>query len=704
MKSRCKYPALFTAIVAVFCLVCGAPAFAGLNPVTNPNANWSEATTDWFKNAAGTARDPYIIATSNDLAGLAKLCDEGNKFASKNFILVNDIDLEGKEWEPIGWFNSLAPKNNVRFSGVFDGRGHVIRGLKIGGLTDYDAALFASTANVGVIKNLSLVDARVSMYSGSAGLVAWHSGIIENCYVSGSFRGVGGGGRSYVGAVACLIDGGKIRNVIATGSVVSDGGDANYAGGIIGMNAYGKGTIENTVAACTVVSAMMNAGGIMGSNLSDGDIFNCVSVCDSVKATFTGGIVGAFAYGLNNHWLKVNSNQPSLTFGYDNGGKIAVGLVDDPANLPVVAGMPMVPAYVQADEDEEISTTLYPIGGNTDGLKFEWSSANSKIATVTQSDGPTATVTGVARGATTVSLAISNSKWAGTGKIKINCLVTVGSDGEIIIPDADPEEEIPDEEEPEEEDTEDVETPLDDEETENAEETEEPVVVGPEDDGTDQENTGPLPVKENSASRITSMARLPEDTLKLDSGGNLVFDGLAAAAIARTVWPSEAIEDVTPLPLIETNTSKVRGVAEMKFRVPGSSLLATDPRDVKVLKIRQGGRGDSFAYTDSDSGAVDKTFTIRRSGVIFTGEIQPKDQYDLVLFVRDGGDFDLDPTPGRILDPAVVVKSEAREANSDTNGETDNGRESGDGCGAGASGAIALIALALAAARPLRRK
>ena len=73
--------------------------------------------TDWYTNAAdgtGTANKPYEISTAAQLAGLAELVNDGTaEFSGKTIKLAEDIDLDKREWIPIG--NENENWNDYKF-------------------------------------------------------------------------------------------------------------------------------------------------------------------------------------------------------------------------------------------------------------------------------------------------------------------------------------------------------------------------------------------------------------------------------------------------------------------------------------------------------------------------------------------------------------------------------------------------------------
>ena len=79
---------------------------------------WDGTTVDtsWYSDSA----TEFTISDSADLAGLAKLVNEGNNFSGKTINLGDDIDLGSKEWTPIG-------KSGKSFNGTFDGNSKPIK-------------------------------------------------------------------------------------------------------------------------------------------------------------------------------------------------------------------------------------------------------------------------------------------------------------------------------------------------------------------------------------------------------------------------------------------------------------------------------------------------------------------------------------------------------------------------------------------------
>jgi hypothetical protein len=214
-------------------------------------------------------------------------------------------------------------------------------------------------------------------------------------------------------------------------------------------------------------------------------------------------------------------------------------------------------------------------------------------------------------------------------------------------------------------------------------------------------------VRESEASTIAGAAALPPGSLLPDGDGNLRYNTTDAAIIAREVWQDLETAEVTPLPLARAGVSGVGGTVGLSFKMKGAALLAGRPEDVRVMKVKSGARGDSFGYAASRAEFADGRFTVLKGGVIYGGAIEPDTEYTLALFVKDGGEFDLDPAPARILDPAVIVGGAPREAGGGANGESEDSGEKGGGkpggCNAFPAFAAAAAAVCAIAGKKTRR-
>ena len=123
------------------------------------------------KRAETVAANPYEIANIFDLKVFRDAVNKGDTFVGITVKVINDIDLENKQWTPIGikWENTatnyaaypLLEEQGITsasiFSGIFEGNNHIISGLLIENA--YYGALFGRIGNA-TIQNLT-VEGRV---------------------------------------------------------------------------------------------------------------------------------------------------------------------------------------------------------------------------------------------------------------------------------------------------------------------------------------------------------------------------------------------------------------------------------------------------------------------------------------------------------------------------------------------------------------
>ena len=81
---------------------------------------WDGTVSSGFKYGSGTSNEPYLISTGADLAYLASQVNNSNTYEGQYFRLIVNINLNGRNWTPIGTYNNS-------FKGNFDGQGHIIR-------------------------------------------------------------------------------------------------------------------------------------------------------------------------------------------------------------------------------------------------------------------------------------------------------------------------------------------------------------------------------------------------------------------------------------------------------------------------------------------------------------------------------------------------------------------------------------------------
>ena len=305
---------------------------------------------------AGTATDPYLISTADELAWLAQEVNAG-RGASYNAVLGNDIDLKDKEWTPIGKNSSYAYKD------TFDGGGYTISGLKIDSTAQYQA-LFGYVKG-GTIKNLTVVGSVTSSNKYTAGIVAYGSPVtVKSCTnkvsVTATEKGYAAGvvasastnsevmGCTNIGAIiGCgdfvggIVGAGSgiktISNCFNHGSVTNNGKPSGYAyctGGIAGNVSSSSSTVIRCGNTGAVTSTIKRTGGVVGG--AAGTISACFNTGTVTGIYGVGGVAG----GASTKDVKITDcyntgdvicEPPSATFK-DTNAKGVGGIIGDPSS------------------------------------------------------------------------------------------------------------------------------------------------------------------------------------------------------------------------------------------------------------------------------------------------------------------------------------------------------------------------------------
>ena len=263
-----------------------------------------------FNDGDGASEDtPYLICTQEQLEKI-------NDDITKHYKLGSSIDLSGGSWSPIA----------SGFSGSLDGDGYSISNFSISG-SGASRAFFEGTASGSMIRNLGLWNADLTFSSSGTSniygaiLVGRHSGLISNCYSTGSVSVTTSNAASipYGSGLVGYNDNGTISSSYSRASVSSTGIGLSIAGGLVGDN--GDGTINSSYAAGSVMtsctrmtgSTASDTGGLAGRNGSGGTINNsyaagslsALSSTSGFAIYRTGGLIGSPSVGVslsNSYW------------------------------------------------------------------------------------------------------------------------------------------------------------------------------------------------------------------------------------------------------------------------------------------------------------------------------------------------------------------------------------------------------------------
>lgn len=99
-------------------------------------------------------KNEFNISTAQQLAGLAKLVNDGNTFEGKRVVLTSDIFLNDDYSKENVWYSIASVSSGVQFQGTFNGSGHTIyNGYTI---NNEEGGLFGVIGENGIVKAVSL--------------------------------------------------------------------------------------------------------------------------------------------------------------------------------------------------------------------------------------------------------------------------------------------------------------------------------------------------------------------------------------------------------------------------------------------------------------------------------------------------------------------------------------------------------------------
>ena len=297
-----------------------------MRPLGELNVN----TTPGRSGGTGTAEDPYIVASEEELAEIAIRVNSGTEasgvifpngnpgYADQYFLLDKDLDLSDyTPWTPIS-----IPGEKI-FFGHFDGGRHTITHLTTDfSTTNSNQGLFSVIGANASISNLSIRDSHISgeIYTGAFVGAAGEGSEIYNCHnysdVNTTFYYTGGiAGASW----------GVIDNCSNSGNIYSE---MDFVGGIVGDfygvltgcintgNISGTTSVGGTIgySANAAIDHNVNAGNIFASSVYSGGVVGFVTNYDSENTTAYllnyGGVFGPSARAVIGY-LWTEEGQPS---------------------------------------------------------------------------------------------------------------------------------------------------------------------------------------------------------------------------------------------------------------------------------------------------------------------------------------------------------------------------------------------------------
>lgn len=239
---------------------------------------WIESAAE-FAAGNGSQGAPYQISTAGELANLAKMVNDGKTDENTYFELTADIDLDGKEWTPIGTKDS-------QFAGKLFGNGNTISNLTVGG--GDNRGLFSYSS--GEIKNLYLEKIDITTTMNAGGVCAFNSGTIEGCGVlSGTIicsnpndGQLGGICKENSGTISRCFSNASVKGATSAGIVY-----INRGIGVV-QDCYNTGTLEGSSSASGIntnnygkIKTCLNLGAVIAEDKisEEGSVIRGYGIC-----------------------------------------------------------------------------------------------------------------------------------------------------------------------------------------------------------------------------------------------------------------------------------------------------------------------------------------------------------------------------------------------------------------------------------------
>ena len=279
--------------------------------------------------------------------------------------LMADIDLSSVCGEGIGSWTPIEG-----FAGTFDGNGHTISNLYVANNTD-DAALFGTTAEGSIIKNLGVVSAKIIRTAKvgnpkSAIFAVTIGGEVDSCYTKDCAITVYG----TWGSLFCNSNLGSISNCYVIGGVVTDLASGKYIKSFANFNNNKKGTVSNCYAAKVTLKtdATITADTFLNANKG---LSNCY-VLDSDNNTIKKVTVKDEAWfksdeaiaALGGAWEKDNDNKnggfPVLKSQKNSGSDKPAGKNNGIFTVQLEDGTEVYPEELAKPESINWGGSIYP--------------------------------------------------------------------------------------------------------------------------------------------------------------------------------------------------------------------------------------------------------------------------------------------------------------------------------------------------------
>ena len=143
----------------------------------------------------------------------------------------------------------------------------------------------------------------------------------------------------------------------------------------------------------------------------------------------------------------------------------------------------------------------------------------------------------------------------------------------------------------------------------------------------------------------------------VEGSGSVSLTGEVALAAVKAATGID--QDAFLLPVFQAQLTNPGKVAAVGFSLEEAQLygIVEYPQDLLVVKVFPDKSVDRFYYAGTPEEFGDKAFTLLYDNGDFVEVLEDSDEeVQLVLFIKDGGEFDLHAPMGMVVDPAVLTR------------------------------------------------
>ena len=312
-----------------------------------------------FRRLRGISSHPNLIRRASALFG--------NNRLNAHYRLANNIDAtETRYWngdrgfDPIG---DIGGQNRKSFTGVFDGGGYAVRGLRIRRPDQNDVGVFGSIDSGASIMSVGFADGKVAGGAHVGGLVGWmRGGEISSSWSSGAVEGT-----RFVGGLSGWAEGGSVSSSWSSGAVLG----GRHVGGLVGE---APAKISSSWSSAAVLGDSY-VGGLAGRG--SGNISSSWSSGAVASNPFSGGFIGAVYNDgsvSDSYWSVETSGRDDSEAAIGVDSLQTVGVASWSADDWRFGGEEDFPALVALDADWQAAgvaagmTRILGIGGATTTL------------------------------------------------------------------------------------------------------------------------------------------------------------------------------------------------------------------------------------------------------------------------------------------------------------------------------------------------